>query len=151
MRKEETFEFSQSVKYYLPLSCWLRISSGDVLHLWLLVVIVYLTLMETAPLKRIEVLTEYLDYSMRKIQSFGWVWSAWLVTLTRQLREPFLLVYFFVVSWLTFKGNLHSESATLFFSPLIYLISGPLSSSICLHINTLPVLKALHVRFLWSV
>ena len=33
--------------------------------------VVYLTLLETAPLKKVEVQTEYLDYFMRNIQSFG--------------------------------------------------------------------------------
>ena len=31
----------------------------------------YLTLLETAPLKKVEVQTEYLDYCTRNIQSFG--------------------------------------------------------------------------------
>ena len=31
----------------------------------------YLTLLETAPLKTVEVQTEYLDYFTRDIQSFG--------------------------------------------------------------------------------
>ena len=34
-------------------------------------VVVYLTLLETALLKTVEVKTEYLDYFMRNIQSFG--------------------------------------------------------------------------------
>ena len=35
--------------------------------------VVYLTLLETAPLKTVEVQTEYLDYCTRDIQSFGLV------------------------------------------------------------------------------
>ena len=42
--REESFESSQSVKYYLPLGSWLRIFSGDSLHLWMLGVLVYLNL-----------------------------------------------------------------------------------------------------------
>ena len=33
--------------------------------------VVYLTLLDTAPLKTVEVQTEYLDYFIRDIQSFG--------------------------------------------------------------------------------
>ena len=33
--------------------------------------VVYLTLLETAPLKTVELQTEYLDYSTMNIQSFG--------------------------------------------------------------------------------
>ena len=32
---------------------------------------VYLTLLETAPFKKVDVQTEYLDYFARNIQSFG--------------------------------------------------------------------------------
>ena len=52
----------QAVKDYLPLGFWLRISSGDGFHLWLLGVVVYPTLLDTAPLKTVAVQTEYLDY-----------------------------------------------------------------------------------------
>ena len=74
----------QAVKDYPPLGSWLRISSGDGLYLWLLGAVVCLTLLETAPLKTVEVQTEYLDFFTRNIQSFGWVWYLWLATLTRQ-------------------------------------------------------------------
>ena len=46
-----------------------------------------------------------------------------------------------VVSWLKFKGIIDSPYVTMFFSTLIYSISGPNSSSISLHINTISVLK----------
>ena len=36
-----------------------------------MVAVVYLTLLETALLKKVEVQTEYLDYCTRNIQSFG--------------------------------------------------------------------------------
>ena len=69
--REESLEASQSVKYYLRLSCWLRFYYGDGLYLWLLGAVVYLTLLETALLKTVEVQTEYLDYCTSNIQSFG--------------------------------------------------------------------------------
>ena len=34
-------------------------------------VVVYLTLLETTPLKQVEVQTEYIDYYTRNIKSFG--------------------------------------------------------------------------------
>ena len=61
----------QAVKDYLPLGFWLCISSCDGLHLWLLGAVVYLILLETAPLKTVEVQTEYLGYFTRNIKSFG--------------------------------------------------------------------------------
>ena len=39
--------------------------------MWLLGTVVYLTLLETEPLKIVEVQTECLDYFTRNIQSFG--------------------------------------------------------------------------------
>ena len=36
-----------------------------------MVAVFYLTLLETAPLKTVEVQTEYLDYCTRNIKSFG--------------------------------------------------------------------------------
>ena len=56
-----------------------------------------------------------------------------------------------VVSWFTLFGNFDSASTAMFSSPFIYLISGPYSSNISLHCNTLSVLKFLHVKFSWSV
>ena len=43
----------------------------DGFHLWLLGTVVYLTLLETALLKTVEVQTEYLEYYTIDIQSFG--------------------------------------------------------------------------------
>ena len=43
------------------------------MHLFLLGVVVYLTLLEMAPLKTVQVKTEYLDYFRRNIHSFGLV------------------------------------------------------------------------------
>ena len=60
-------------------------------------------------------------------------------------------VDFCVVSWFPLKGNLYSVSATMSYSPLIYSISGPYYSIISIHINTLSVLKLLHVMFLLLV
>ena len=59
------------MKEYLRLGFWLCISPGDGLNLWLLGSVVYLTLLDTATLKKIEVQTEYLDYFTKNIQSFG--------------------------------------------------------------------------------
>ena len=59
--------------------------------MWQLGAFVYLTLFEPALLKPIEVITEYQDYFIANIQSFGWVWSVCLAILTRQVRE--LLIY----------------------------------------------------------
>ena len=53
----------------------------------------------------------------------------------------FLEVDSCVVSELPFKGNIDSASATIFFSPCIYYISGPHSSSIGIHFNTISVLN----------
>ena len=39
------------------------------MHLWMLGALVYLTLLETEPLKTVGVQTEYLDYFTRSIQS----------------------------------------------------------------------------------
>ena len=50
------------MKDYLPLGCRIRISSGDGFYLRLLGAFVYLTLLETAPLKTVEVKTYYLDH-----------------------------------------------------------------------------------------
>ena len=69
--REEIFEAIQTVKEYLPLVCLLCISSCDGLHLWLLGGVVYLTLLNTATLKTVEVQTEYLDYFTRNIKYFG--------------------------------------------------------------------------------
>ena len=59
------------MKYYLPLGCWLHISSSVSLLLWLLGAVVYLTLLETALLKSVEVQTEYLYHFSKNIQSSG--------------------------------------------------------------------------------
>ena len=56
-----------------------------------------------------------------------------------------------VVSLFPFMVNIDSTYATIFLSPLIYSISRPYASIISLHLNTLLVLKHLHLRFLWSV
>ena len=61
----------QAVKDYLPLGSWLHIYSCDIFHLWLLGVVFRLTLLDTEPLKTVEVKTEYLDYFSRNVQSFG--------------------------------------------------------------------------------
>ena len=60
--REDIFESIQSVIDYLPLGCWLFISSGDGLHLWLLGALVYLTLLGKTLLKIVEVQTEYQYY-----------------------------------------------------------------------------------------
>ena len=75
------------LKYYLPLGCWLHISYGGGLHMWLLVALVYLTLLEMTPLKTVEVRTEYLDYFTSNINPLVWVQSVWLATLMRQGKE----------------------------------------------------------------
>ena len=49
----------------------MNISSYDGLHLLLLVMVVYLSLLQTALLKTVEVQTEYLGYFTKNIQSFG--------------------------------------------------------------------------------
>ena len=41
------------------------------MHLYLLGALVYLTLLETTPLKTVQVQTEYLDYFTGNIQPFG--------------------------------------------------------------------------------
>ena len=41
------------------------------MHLYVLGALVYLTLLETTPLKTVEVQTEYLDYITKNIQPFG--------------------------------------------------------------------------------
>ena len=65
--REDSFESRQLVNDYSTLVCWLRISSGDGLHLWMLGALLYLTLLDTAQLKSVEVQTEYLDYFTRYI------------------------------------------------------------------------------------
>ena len=52
-----------------------------------------------------------------------------------------------VVSWFPLMGNIDSDSATMFFLPWIYSISGPYSSNMILHHNTLSILNNLQVRF----
>ena len=41
------------------------------MHLFLLVSVVYLNLLDTAALKTVDIQTDYLDYGTRNIQSFG--------------------------------------------------------------------------------
>ena len=87
-------------------------SSCGGLHLCLLGAVVYLTLLEKAPLKTFEVQTEYLDYCTRNIQSFG---SSLICVvsdiddtrnicfkLARQWRATYLWVVYFVLSWRRF-------------------------------------------------
>ena len=50
-----------------------------------------------------------------------------------------------------FDRNLDIASTTMFLAPGMYWISGPYSSIINLHRNTMLVLKNLYVKFLWSV
>ena len=59
------------MKDYLYLGCLIRFYPSDGLHQWLLVAVIYLTLLETAPMKIVQVQTEYLDYYTRNIESFG--------------------------------------------------------------------------------
>ena len=75
------------MKEYLPLVCWLCISSGDGLLLWLLGAVFYPTLLDMALLKTVEVQTEYLDYFTRNINPLVRARYVWLATLTRQGRE----------------------------------------------------------------
>ena len=51
----------QAIKEYLHRGCWLFISTGEGLHLLLLGAVFYLTFLETAQLKTVEVQTECLD------------------------------------------------------------------------------------------
>ena len=72
------------MKDYFNLGCDLRFSPGDGLHLWLLSEIVYLTWLDTATLKTVEIQTEYLDYFPRNIQSIGLSLICMWATLTIQ-------------------------------------------------------------------
>ena len=77
----------QAVKEYLPLGCWLLIFSGGNLPLWLLGAVFYLTLLDTATLKKVVLKTEYLDYFTRNIQSFGLSLICVVRKITRQGRD----------------------------------------------------------------
>ena len=55
--------------------------------------------------------------------------------------------YSCIVFWFPSLYNYDSISANIFLLPWIYSISGPYTSSISLHINTIPTLELLQVRF----
>ena len=59
------------MKYYLLLGFWLRISSGDGLHLWLLGALVYLNLFGIDPFKKIWGVNWIPRDFTRNIKSFG--------------------------------------------------------------------------------
>ena len=61
----------QSVKDYLPCGCWLCISSGDVLYLWLLGELVYLTLFVIDTVGNSWGVNRISRDFTRNIQSFG--------------------------------------------------------------------------------
>ena len=67
--------------------------------------------------------------------------------------DIFSIVYSdsYIVFWFPLLGNCDSVSATIYFSPGVYSISGMYSSSMSLQCNTRLVLKFFHGRFLWSV
>ena len=89
--KEESFVAIQAVKYYLPLGFLLRISSGEVLHLSFLGAVVYLTLLETALLKTVEVQAEYLDYFTSNIQYFGSIFICVVIDIYNTGKRAFNL------------------------------------------------------------
>ena len=59
------------MKYYLPLGCWLRIFSGDGLHLWMLGALVYLTLFVIDSIENIWCVSWIPRDFTSNIQSFG--------------------------------------------------------------------------------
>ena len=73
------------------MGCWLRISSGEGFHLWLLGTLVHITLLVMTALKTVELQTEYLDYLRGMCNPLVRVRSVWLVTLKRQKRD--ILIY----------------------------------------------------------
>ena len=81
----------QAVKENLPLGCWLSIYYSNGLHLWLLGVVVYLTLLEKVPLKTVEVQTEYLDYCTKNIQSFGLSLICVVININKTTKRAFQL------------------------------------------------------------
>ena len=75
------------MKDYLPLGCWLLFYPGGGLYMWLLGEVVYLTLLEAAQLKTVDVQTEYIDNLREIYDPLVRVQYVWLATLMRHGRE----------------------------------------------------------------